>query len=538
MALKQYRPTTPGQRQLVLIDRTGLHKGDPVKALTEGKHSHGGRNNTGRVTVRWQGGGHKQRYRIIDFKRRKFDQPARVERLEYDPNRTSFIALIKYKDGELAYILAPQRLAAGDTVVSGEKVDVKPGNAMKLASMPVGTIVHNIELKPGRGGQIARSAGTYAQYLGRDAGYALLRLNSSEVRRVRLECMATVGAVSNPDHMNEVIGKAGRNVWKGKRPSVRGTAMNPIDHPHGGGEGRTKGGRHPVTPWGKGTKGNRRARTSGPPSSSSARVKERRNDTFGLEGPVRRRLSAEEGGSDAGQRSQGSDQDMVAPFDDPAPVRGHHVRRLQRPQAHSRAGDGRHGGPQARRVLADAHLLRPRRRRQEGKEVGLMGKQSLERVLADNQARAVGRMVRISPRKLNLVAQSIRGLSAERALNELSFSRKRIAGQVKKVLQSAIANAENNHDLDVDDLVVTEASVGKNLVMKRFHARARGHAGGIEKFFSQITIVVEEKKREEEEEKAAKKAKSARKRGAKNATKSAKPAANKKRSSQKTEEKA
>src|SRR5512142_1677770 len=255
MALKTYRPTTPGQRQLVLIDRSGLYKGEPIKALTEGQTKNGGRNNTGRVTVRWQGGGHKQRYRIIDFKRRKFDMPATVERLEYDPNRTSFIALIKYKDGELAYILAPQRLAVGDTVISGERVDVKPGNAMKLASMPVGTIVHNVELKPGHGGQIARSAGTYAQYLGRDAGYALLRLNSTEVRRVRLECMATVGAVSNPDNMNEIISKAGRNVWKGKRPSVRGTAMNPIDHPHGGGEGRTKGGRHPVTPWGKPTKG-------------------------------------------------------------------------------------------------------------------------------------------------------------------------------------------------------------------------------------------------------------------------------------------
>ena len=255
MALKQYRPTSPGQRQLVLIDRSGLHKGGPIKALTEGLTKNGGRNNTGRVTVRWQGGGHKQRYRIIDFKRLKFDVPATVERLEYDPNRTSFIALIKYKDGEQAYILAPQRLAAGDIVVSGDKVDVKPGNAMRLSAMPIGSIIHNIEMKPGKGGQIARSAGTYAQYLGRDAGYAILRLNSGEVRRVRLECMATVGGVSNPDHMNEVISKAGRNVWKGKRPHVRGTAMNPIDHPHGGGEGRTKGGRNPVTPWGKPTKG-------------------------------------------------------------------------------------------------------------------------------------------------------------------------------------------------------------------------------------------------------------------------------------------
>jgi len=255
MALKTYKPVTPGQRQLVLVDRSGLHKGPPVKALTSGQKHPAGRNNLGRITVRWQGGGHKQSYRIIDFKRAKHDQPATVQQLEYDPNRTSFIALIKYRDGELAYIIAPQRLTQGDVVVSGDRVDVKPGNAMPLGAVPVGTIVHNIEMKPGRGGQIARAAGTYAQYLGRDAGYALLRLNSGEVRRVRLDCKATIGAVSNPDHMNEVLSKAGRNVWRNRRPSVRGTAMNPIDHPHGGGEGRTKGGRHPVTPWGKPTKG-------------------------------------------------------------------------------------------------------------------------------------------------------------------------------------------------------------------------------------------------------------------------------------------
>jgi large subunit ribosomal protein L2 len=255
MALKTYKPVTNSQRQLVLVDRSGLHKGPPVKRLTEGQKRPGGRNNLGRITVRWQGGGHKQSYRIIDFKRGRHDQPAIVQHLEYDPNRTSFIALVKYKNGDLAYIIAPQRLAAGDTVVAGDRVDVKPGNAMPLAAMPVGTIVHNIEMKPGKGGQIARAAGAYAQYLGRDAGYALLRLNSGEVRRVRLECKATVGAVSNPDHMNEVLAKAGRNVWRNRRPSVRGTAMNPIDHPHGGGEGRTKGGRHPVTPWGKPTKG-------------------------------------------------------------------------------------------------------------------------------------------------------------------------------------------------------------------------------------------------------------------------------------------
>ena len=254
MALKNYKPTTPGQRQLVLVDRGELWSGAPVKALTEGKTGSGGRNNRGRITVRWRGGGHKRRLRNVDFKRRK-QGTAEVVRLEYDPNRSGFIALIKYDDGELSYILAPQRLAAGDKVVAGDRVDVKPGNAMPMRNIPVGTIIHNVEMKPGKGGQLARAAGTYAQLVGRDAGYALLRLASGEVRMVRSECMATIGAVSNPDAQNVSIGKAGRNRWLGKRPSVRGVAMNPIDHPHGGGEGRTSGGRHPVTPWGKGTKG-------------------------------------------------------------------------------------------------------------------------------------------------------------------------------------------------------------------------------------------------------------------------------------------
>jgi large subunit ribosomal protein L2 len=255
MALKTYKPVTPSQRQLVLVDRAGLHKGEPVKQLTEGKAGTGGRNNNGRITVRFRGGGHKQAYRRVDFKRRKFDVPAKIERLEYDPNRSAFIALVRYEDGELAYILAPQRVAAGDTVVAGEHVDVKPGNAMPMGNMPIGTIVHNIELKVGKGGQMARSAGTYAQIVGRDQDYVILRLNSAEQRLVHGRCMATVGAVSNPDHMNISIGKAGRTRWLGWRPHNRGVAMNPIDHPHGGGEGRTSGGRHPVTPWGFPTKG-------------------------------------------------------------------------------------------------------------------------------------------------------------------------------------------------------------------------------------------------------------------------------------------
>jgi large subunit ribosomal protein L2 len=252
MALKTYNPTTPSQRQLVTVDRSTLHRGAPLKTLTEGKSSSGGRNNYGRITSRFRGGGHKRAYRVIDFRRMKKDVPATVERLEYDPNRTGFIALIKYQDGELAYILAPQRLGAGDQVIASEHADVKPGNAMPLANIPVGTIVHNVELKIGKGGQIARSAGSYAQIVGRDGEYVILRLNSTEQRLVNGRCLATIGAVSNPDNMNITIGKAGRSRWKGRMPHNRGITMNPVDHPHGG---RTKGGKHWTTPWGIPTKG-------------------------------------------------------------------------------------------------------------------------------------------------------------------------------------------------------------------------------------------------------------------------------------------
>ncbi|MDD5586575.1 MAG: 50S ribosomal protein L2 [Alphaproteobacteria bacterium] len=255
MALKHYKPVTPGLRQVVQTSRKELWKGKPVKTLTEGLNKTGGRNNKGRITTRHIGGGHARRYRIVDFKRNKFDMPAVVERLEYDPNRTAFLALITYQDETQAYILAPQKLQQGDSVVAGEKVDVKPGNAMRLKNIPVGSIVHNVEMRPGKGGQIARSAGAYVQLVGRDAGHAQLKLGSGEVRIVPQECMATIGAVSNADHVNVKLGKAGRNRWLGVRPSVRGVAMNPVDHPHGGGEGRTSGGRHPVSRWGKGAKG-------------------------------------------------------------------------------------------------------------------------------------------------------------------------------------------------------------------------------------------------------------------------------------------
>ena len=256
MGIRSRKPTSPGRRFQTTSDFSELTTDRPEKSLLAKQSSTGGRNNYGRKTSRHRGGGHKRRYRIVDFKRRKTGA-AVVERLEYDPNRSAFIALIKYQDGELSYILAPQRLAAGDTVISGEREDIKPGNCMPMENIPLGTIIHNIEMKPGRGGQIARAAGTYAQLIGKDAGFAQLRLSSGETRMVPARCVATIGSVSNQDNKNANIGKAGRNRWLGHRPSVRGVAMNPVDHPHGGGEGRSSGGRHPVSPWGVPTKGKR-----------------------------------------------------------------------------------------------------------------------------------------------------------------------------------------------------------------------------------------------------------------------------------------
>lgn len=273
MALVTYKPTSPSRRELVTVDRSELHKGGPEKSLVAPMKRTGGRNNTGRITVRHIGGGHKRKYRVVDFKRGKQDMWAEVVRLEYDPNRTAFIALLQYEDGEKTYILAPQRLKAGDRIIAGSKVDILPGNALPLKSIPVGTIVHNIELKPGKGGQIARSAGAYAQLIGKDAGYVMIRLASGEQRKILESCMATIGAVSNQDHSNENLGKAGRKRWMGVKPTVRGVAMNPVDHPHGGGEGRTSGGRHPVSPWGLPTKGKR---TRQPKKASNKLIVRRR----------------------------------------------------------------------------------------------------------------------------------------------------------------------------------------------------------------------------------------------------------------------
>ncbi len=255
MPLHKSRPTSAGRRFQVAVKTPGLHKGKPVSALIEKKTKSGGRNNNGRITVRHQGGGHKQRYRIVDFKRDKDGIPGVVERLEYDPNRSAHLALIKYADGERRYILAPKNVEAGTPIVSGEDAPIKPGNALPLKSIPVGTQVHNIEMKPGKGGQIARSAGATAQLAAREGIYATLRLRSGETRRINVECRATIGEVGHGEHNLRKLGKAGAKRWRGVRPTVRGVAMNPVDHPHGGGEGRTSGGRHPVSPWGTPTKG-------------------------------------------------------------------------------------------------------------------------------------------------------------------------------------------------------------------------------------------------------------------------------------------
>ena len=257
MALKKYKPTSPGRRFMSVSSFEEVTKSKPEKSLTEPLKKTGGRNNNGRITTRHQGGGHKRRYRVIDFKRTKDGVPAKVAAIEYDPNRSARIALLHYADGAKSYIIAPARIKVGATVESGPTADIKPGNALPLENIPTGTMVHNVELKPGQGAKMARSAGSSVQLVAKDAGYAVLRVPSGEMRRVLLTCRATVGQVGNADHENQSIGKAGRSRWLGKRPAVRGSAMNPVDHPHGGGEGKSKGGRHPVTPWGVPTLGKR-----------------------------------------------------------------------------------------------------------------------------------------------------------------------------------------------------------------------------------------------------------------------------------------
>lgn len=257
MAIKTYKPTSPGRRFQTCSDFAELTTSTPEKSLVKAIKRTGGRNNNGRVTSRHIGGGHKRKYRVIDFRREKVDIPAKVASIEYDPNRTSRIALVHYADGEKRYIIAPEKLSVGDVIVSGEYADIKPGNAVPLKNIPMGTLIHNVELKVGRGGQIIRSAGSYGQLMAKEEGYAQVRLPSGEVRKVLLECRATIGQIGNLEHENISIGKAGRSRWIGRRPKVRGVAMNPVDHPMGGGEGKSSGGRHPCTPWGVPTKGHK-----------------------------------------------------------------------------------------------------------------------------------------------------------------------------------------------------------------------------------------------------------------------------------------
>ena len=417
--------------------------------------------------MRHHGGGHKRTYRMVDFKRRKFDMPATVERLEYDPNRTAFIALIKYEDGELAYILAPQRLAPGDTVIADAKADVKPGNAMPLTNIPIGTIVHNVEMKPGNGGQIARSAGTYVQLVGRDAGYALLRLNSGETRMVPAECMATVGAVSNPDNSNVSIGKAGRKRWMGRKPEVRGVAMNPVDHPHGGGEGphlRRPSSGHALGQADQGQEdplqqGERQIHPAQPPSEEEGietchvRSGKARSST----------ATSEEGGEGARQSARNAIIKMWSRRSTILPqfvglTFGVHNGQKHIPVLVTEDMVGHKFGEFSPTRTFHGHAADRRRRGRRQ----IMGKPQPSARSRTTRPWPSPRLIRRSPRKLNLVAQLHPGQKGRPCARPSHLFPQRIAKDVKKMLQSAVANAENNHHLDVDLLVVASATVGKS----------------------------------------------------------------------------
>jgi len=325
MAIRKLKPVTPTQRFRTVADFSEITRTEPEKSLLEPLFKKGGRNNRGRITVRHRGGGHKRRYRKIDFKRNKHEVPAKVFSIEYDPNRSARICLLHYIDGEKRYILWPKGVQVGDPIFAGPEAPFNPGNALPLDKIPLGTLVHNIELNIGKGGQMARSAGSFAQVMAKEGDYVTLRLPSGEVRMVHSRCYATIGEVGNAEHENIVSGKAGRSRWLGRRPKVRGVAMNPVDHPHGGGEGRTSGGRHPVSPWGMPTKG----------------FKTRKGR--GLEQ----------------QEREACRQDLVATLDDRSGVPGSHNRRAQRTAVRARVHSGKHGGPQAWRVRSYADLPRP-----------------------------------------------------------------------------------------------------------------------------------------------------------------------------------
>ena len=478
MGIRARKPTSPGRRFQTVSDFAEVTKDRPEKSLRRPKPKSGGRNAHGRKTSRHRGGGHKQQYRVIDFKRTKDGVTAKVAAIEYDPNRTCRIALLHYADGEKAYILAPRGLRVGDHVMSGHGADIKPGNALPMRYIPVGTTLHNVELRPGQGGKIGRSAGIAVQLVAKDGDWATLRMPSTEMRRVQIDCRATVGEVGNAEHELVKVGKAGRNRWKGVRPQTRGVAMNPVDHPLGGGEGRSSGGRPAVSPWGK-PEG--RTRDKNKPSQSLIVRRRRTGKGRGKEvihvpqpeeGPVRRRSPAEEDRrAEHGRRAPGH-QDVVAPLDDhPRHGRPHH-RRPRRSQARAGVRHRVDGRPQARRVQPDADLPVPRRPGEGREGAALMTGPKLNDgvLLAGDRpsTRATAKYLRGSASKAREVLDLIRGLDVRHADEVLQFTRRDVAGEIRKVLASAVANAVHNDEQDADELFVVACYADEGPTLRRF----------------------------------------------------------------------
>src|SRR5918995_1536219 len=467
MALKKYKPTSPGRRFMSVSTFEEVTKTEPEKSLTEPLKKRGGRNNQGRITTRHQGGGHKRRYRLIDFKRVKDGVPAKVAAIEYDPNRSARIALLHYLDGAKAYIIAPARLRVGAMIESGPNADIKPGNALPLENIPTGTMVHNVELKPGQGAKMARSAGASVQLVAKDEGYGVLRLPSGEMRRVTLTCRATVGQVGNTDHENQSGGKAGRSRWKGIRTAVRGSAMNPVDQ----------------------AQGIRQADRSRPAPREGQALSEQIVEKGAFRGGA---ADEPHRGDERGQR-EADDPHLVALVHG-LPRHGRaHDRGPRRAQARPRVRQRADGRAQARRVRSHPDVPRARGRPAgEGPEGAVVGATETQ----EQVVRAGAKGVRLSARKARVVLEHIRGRSVPEARTILAFTQRAAATDIDKVLRSAVANAEANHGLDGDDLVVEVAYADEGPTLKRWKPRARGRVNRIRKRTCHVTLVLVEQPEE------------------------------------------